>query len=558
VPAPRRTWPVLQGVVPVRWSWVPADLLAGVTLAALAVPQAMGYAKIAGMPVVAGLYTLLLPMAAFALLGSSRHLVVAADSATAAILAAALAGMAARGSPDYVRLAGLTALLTGGLLLLAWVARLGFLANFLSRTVLAGFLAGLGIQVAAYQVPDMIGVPSTGRRPTDGLVPAAEALPHARPQDLAVSAAVILVVLIAARITRRIPGPLIAVIGAIVVSRLADLDQHGVAVTGPVPSGLPHVALPALGLHDVTSLLGTAASLFVVILAQSAATSRAYAARHNETTNPDSDLVGLGAANVAAAFTSAFVVNGGATQTQMVDSAGGRSQLAQLTASAVVVCVLLFATGPLAYLPIAALAAVVFLIGLRLIDLGALRRLAAARRDEFAIAVLTAVAVVVLGVTDGIVIAVVASVIDHLRHTYHPRNSVLVKSPAGHWHPVPVRPGARTEEALVIYRFGTDLYYANAPRLAEDVKALTGRGGPLQWLVLDSAGIGDVDFTAGSVLLQVIERLHQRHVRFVVTSMRGPVRRQLDRYGIRGVRGPDAYYDTPGEALEAYHVGSQR
>jgi SulP family sulfate permease len=328
VPAPRRTWPVLQGVLPVRWSWVPADLLAGVTLAALAVPQAMGYAKIAGMPVVAGLYTLLLPMAAFALLGSSRHLVVAADSATAAILAAALAGMAAPASPDYVRLAGLTALLTGGLLLLAWVARLGFLANFLSGTVLVGFLAGLGIQVAAYQVPDMIGVPSTGRRPTDGLVPAAaEALPHARPQDLAVSAAVILVVLIAARITRRIPGPLIAVIGAIVVSRLADLGQHGVAETGPVPSGLPQVALPALGLHDVTSLLGTAASLFVVVLAQGAATSRAYAARHNETTSSDSDLVGLGAANVAAAFTSGFVVNGCATQTQMVDSAGGRSQL---------------------------------------------------------------------------------------------------------------------------------------------------------------------------------------------------------------------------------------
>ncbi len=282
----------------------------------------------------------------------------------------------------------------------------------------------------------------TGRRPTDGLVPAAEALPHARPQDLAVSAAVILVVLIAARITRRIPGPLIAVIaviGAIVVSRLADLDQHGVAVTGPVPSGLPQVALPALGLHDVTSLLGTAASLAVVVLAQGAATSRAYAARHNETTSSDSNLVGLGAANVAAAFTSAFVVNGGATQTQMVDSAGGRSQLAQLTARAVVVCVLLFATGPLAYLPIAALAAVVFLIGLRLIDLGALRRLAAARRDEFAIAVLAAVAVVVLGVTDGIVLAVIASVIDRLRHTYHPRNSVLVKSPAGHWHPVPVR-----------------------------------------------------------------------------------------------------------------------
>jgi SulP family sulfate permease len=181
-----------------------------------------------------------------------------------------------------------------------------------------------------------------------------------------------------------------------------------------------------------------------------------------------------------------------------------------------------------------------------------------ARRDEFAIAVLAAVAVVVLGAGDGIVLAVVASIIDHLRHTYHPRNSVLVKSPSGHWHPIPVRPGARTEDGLAVYRFGTDLYYANAPRLADDVRALTGRGGPLRWLVLDSAAIGDVDYTAGSVLIQVIEQLHQRHIRFVVTSMLSPVRRQLDRYGVGGPSGPDAYFETPGEALEAFHAAQAR
>ena len=552
------SWPVLQGVLPVRRSQVPRDLLAGVTLAALAIPQALGYAKIAGMPVVTGLYTMLLPMAAFAVLGSSRHLVVAADSATAALLAAALTGLAAPGSPAYVHLAGLAALLTGGLLLLARLAGLGFLANFLSRTVLTGFLAGVGVQVAADQLPDMLGVTGAGTGTVGRLAHAMAALPHAHLQTVAVSAAVIVVVLVAGRITRRIPGALIAVLGAIVVSRTAGLARHGVAVIGPVPPGLPPLGPPALGLHDAAGLLGAAASLFVVVLAQSAATSRAYAAQHREMISADADLVGLGVANVAAAFTGTFAVNGSPTQTQLVDSAGGRSQLAQLAAGAAAVLVLLFATGPLAFLPIGALAAVVFLIGLRLIDVRGMLRIMSARRDEFAIAVLAAVAVVVLGAGDGIVLAVVASIIDHLRHTYHPRNSVLVKSPSGHWHPIPVRPGARTEDGLAVYRFGTDLYYANAPRLADDVRALTGQGGPLRWVVLDSAAIGDVDYTAGSVLIQVIEQLHQRHIRFVVTSMLSPVRRQLDRYGVGGPSGPDAYFETPGEALEAFHAAQAR
>jgi MFS superfamily sulfate permease-like transporter len=296
--------------------------------------------------------------------------------------------------------------------------------------------------------------------------------------------------------------------------------------------------------------------MFVVILAQSGATARAYAAKHEETFSADTDLVGLGAANVAAAFSGAFVVNGSPTQTQMADGAGGRSQLTQLTTGAVVLFVLLFATRPLAYLPIAALAAVVFLIAVRLVDLGGMRRILAVRREEFAIAVLTAAAVVVLGVQDGIVLAAAASIIDHLRHTYHPTNSVLVKSPSGHWHATPVQPGARTEPGLVVYRFGTSLYYANASRLAEDVEALTRHGGKLRWMVLDGAAIDDVDYTAASVFTQVITKLRDQHVRLIVTSAVGPVRQQLDRYGISAALGPGAYYDTPGAALEAYHARS--
>jgi SulP family sulfate permease len=549
-----RALPVMGGLLPVRRSQVAVDVLAGITLAAVSIPVSLGYAKIAGMPVVTGLYTLLLPMAVFAIFGSSRHLVVGADSATAAILGAALAGLAVAGSPQYVRLAGLVALLAGGLLLLARLARLGFLANFLSRTVLIGFLTGVGIQVAAGQLPDMLGVTAAATSTPARLLDIVRALPQVHGADVAVSAGVIVIVLAARWADRRIPGLLIAVIAAIIVSRAADLAGHGVAVLGSVPRGLPHLGLPALGWHDAAALIGTAASLFVVILAQSAATSRAYAGKYEEAFSQDTDLVGLGAANVAAALSGSFVVNGSPTQTQVADSAGGRSQLAQLTTSAAVLLVLLLLTGPLASLPIAALAAIVFLIAARLIDVAGMRRILACRRLEFAIALLTAAAVVVLGVEEGIVLAVIASVIDHVRHTYHPFNSVLVKSPAGHWQPAPVVPGARTEPGLVIYRFGTSLYYANASRLIDDVMTLAAQGGPLRWMVLDCVAIGDVDYTAAAVLTRVIEHLRKRHIRFAVSSVLGPVRGQLDRYGISAALGPGACYDTPGEALEAFHA----
>ena len=549
-----RTLPVMRGLLPIERSRVSADVLAGITLAALGIPEVLGYAKIAGMPVVTGLYTLLLPLAVFAILGSSRHLVVGADSATAAILAAALTGLAVAGSERYVRLAGLAALLAGGMLVLARLARLGFLANFLSRTVLVGFLTGVGIQVAAGQLPDMLGVAAVGGQTPARLSGTVRALPDMNLADVAVSIGVILVVLVARRVTQRIPGPLIAVIIAISVSWAADLASRGVTIVGPVPRGLPDLGAPALGWRNAAVLLGAAASMFVVILAQSAATSRAYAVKYEEEFSEGTDMVGLGAANVAAAFSGTFVVNGSPTKAQMVDSAGGRSQLAQLTTAAVVLIVLLLLTGPLAYLPAAALAAVVFLIAAELIDISGMRRILATRRDEFAVALLTTIAVVVLGVEYGIVLAVVASIIDHLRHSYNPRSGVLVKSPAGHWRPIPVAPGARTEEGLVVYRFGTSLYYANASRLLDDVTALVGHGGPLRWMVFDCAAIGDVDYTASAVLARVVEQVRKRHIRFVVTTVLGPVREQFDRYGISAALGPSPYFDTPGEALEAFHA----
>ncbi|MGH3767782.1 MAG: SulP family inorganic anion transporter [Pseudonocardiaceae bacterium] len=544
--------PLLGGVLPIERARVAPDVVAGVTLAALAVPEVLGYARIAGMPVVTGLYTMLAPMAVFALLGSSRHLVVGADSATAAILAAGLAGIAVPGSPRYVHLAGTAALLLAGLLLLARVIRLGFLANFLSRTVLVGFLTGVGIEVAATQLGDLFGVPSEGGTTPARVLHVLRELPLAQPSTVLVSLAVIVMVIGVRLFTRQVPSALLAVVGAIVVSQVAHLAQRGLAVLGPVPAGLPHFAVPSLSPHDFGTLLPTAVSMFVVILAQSTATSRAYAARYDEQVDTDADLVALSGANLAAAVTGTFVVNGSPTKTQMVDSAGGRSQLSQLSAGLVVLVVLLALTGQLDALPLAALAAVVFLIGIELIDVAGMRRIYTLRRGEFVVALLTAAAVVFLGVESGIVVALAASIVDHLRHSYDPRSSVLAKSPAGHWRSLPVTPGARTTDGLVVYRFGSSLYFANASRLAEDVTALVGSGAPVTWFCLDGAAIGDVDYSAAAVLTRVHEHLRSSGIRVVLSNMIDPVRAQLDRYGLSAAIGPEGYFDTSGQVLEDY------
>jgi MFS superfamily sulfate permease-like transporter len=332
-----------------------------------------------------------------------------------------------------------------------------------------------------------------------------------------------------------------------------DLAGHGAATVGAIPRGLPSLGLPALGRSDATALLGASAAMFVVILAQSAATARAYAAKYDESLSIPDDLSALGAANAAAAFSGTFVVNGSPTKAQMVDSAGGRSQLAQLTAAAVVLITVVLLTGPLAYLPQAALAAVVFLIAVELIDLKELRRIFTVRRNEFAVALLTAVAVVVLGVEYGIVLAVIASVVDHLRHSYNPLNNILVKSPAGYWQPVPVTPGARTDDGVVIYRFGTSLYYANAARLLADLHVLVDTGEPLSWFVFDCAAVEDIDYTAFSVLSRAVETASRRNIRFTLSAVVPQVRRQLDRYGIGKVLDLGECYETARDALDAFH-----
>ena len=325
---PIKGWrsPLFQSIRPLNRSALAANFAAGISLAALNIPQALGYAKIAGMPVITGLYTLLLPVVAFAAFGSSRYLVVASDSATAAILAGGLTGVASVGNADYVSMAGLVALLTAGLLMLARLLKLGFLADFLSRTVLIGFLTGVGFQVGIAVLSDMLGVEVHGANPIGQLLQVLRQLPNTHIPTLCLSAGVVALVLVLHRFAPRVPGALIAVVGAIVASALFDFSRHGIHVVGAVAGGLPHLSVPALNWTLVNQLLPIAGSCFVMIVAQSAVTARAYAAKHHQVLDENRDLLGISAANAAAAFTGTFVVNGSPTQTAMVETAGAAAR----------------------------------------------------------------------------------------------------------------------------------------------------------------------------------------------------------------------------------------
>ena len=549
----RRWW------LPALWSgyqksWLGPDLIAGVTLAAVSIPECMGYTKIAGTPVVTGLYTILLPIAVFALLGSSRHLVVGADSATAAILFAGLVGLgvARPDSPEWLTLASLAALLTGGFLVLASVLRLGFLANFLSRTVLVGFLSGVGVSLLVGELPDMLGVAAGGHDFARHCLAILRALPRTQAPTFLMALAVLAVILLAERFARKIPGPLLAVALAIAVTWFFHLDQHGIAVVGRVQPGLPPFRLPPLSVAGVTRLLPLSASMFLVIVAQSAATARSFAQKYDETLDEDRDLVALGAANAAAALSGTFVVNGSPTKTAVVDSAGGRTQVSQLTTAAVVLAVLLFATGLIARLPNAALAALVFLIGAHLVDVRALRQIYHFRKSTFAVALAALLGVVFLGVERGIFLAVGLSALDHLRSEYHPKDVVLIQS-GGAWKVAKAEPGAQTEPGLLVYRFEAPLFFANADYFsARLLGLLKAAPHPVKWLVLDLVSMNDIDYTAGLTLTAALERFQKQGLTIVVAQA-DDVHTSLHRLGISARLGESAVYQTVQDAVDAYH-----
>jgi sulfate permease, SulP family len=522
-PDHRRSF-MFDGLRPLTAGRLRPDAVAGITLAVLAIPEVMGYAKIIGTPMITGLYTLFLPVVAFALFGGSRQLVVSADSATAAMVAAALTAHAfTTNTTRYVELATGIALVTAAILVMARVLRLAFMADFLSRTVLVGFLSGVGVQVALGQVNDMLGLHGDGGGLARQLLFTIEHARHTHIPTVAITVAVLAVIVGCERLAPRVPGALIAVVGVIVASASFHWDRTSIAVVGAVPGGLPHLGIPRLSLADVMMIVPIALSCFVVVIAQSAATSRAYALKYGDRFDENRDLIGLALANLAAGCSGAFVVNGSPTKTAIIDTAGGRSQWAHLTTAVMVLVVLLLLTGPLSLLPTAVLAAIVFLVGIRLIDVRGLRDIRADRPREFALALATAATVVGLGVEDGIILAVVLSLVEHVRHSYRPHVAVIARDAAGHWRLDDPVSGRMAESGLVIFWFGADLFYANVGFFIAQVRRVIRHSPtPVRWLVIDARAITDVDFSASRALAELRRELAESRVMLalVVVSTR--------------------------------------
>ena len=528
-----------------------ADALAGVELAAMSMPQSLGYASIARMPAVTGLYTLLLPLVGFAAFGSSRYLVVAADSATAAILAAGITGLQRPGGPDYATMASMVALLTGGLLILARILKLGFVADFMSQTVLTGFLTGVGLQVAIGVLGQMMGLAIESRRTPLQLVEIASRLPQLHLPSVAISVFVVAGVLILGQWRPRVPGPLIAVLAAIAASALWNFAGRGIAVIGPVAAGLPNLRFPQLGWRDLESLIPIAVSCFVVIVTQSAATARTYALSHHQALDEDADLAGLAAANGLAALSGTFVVNGSPTQTAIVESAGSKSQVAQLSAAIVIALILGFFTRPLAYLPRCVLGSIVFIVAIRLMRL---RELGDIRREspgEFMLAAITAAVVVVLGVEQGIVLAMVMSLLRIVQHSYHPDSGILVEAPGDVFRVKPVVAGAQSAPGLTIYRFGAPLFYANARRFSDEVRILASVTPP-RWIIIDASPITKVDFTAARIIENLLAELALRNVVLVFAHVEPELRSDLDRHRLTERIGRDHIFDRVHDAMAAW------
>ena len=528
---------LFQSLGPLTRSTLVRDGVAGITLAALAIPEVMGYTRISQTPVITGLYTLLLPVLAFAALGSSRHLVVGADSATAAILAATLIGAAAPYSPEYVGLTALTALVVAVMLLLAALFRLGFLADFLSRSALIGLLTGIGLQVAAGELGGLIGLPRQGSGAFEQVLSVFQRLSQANGPATLVAMSVFVVILVAKQWAPQLPGALIAVIGAVLASWLLDFQSHGIGVVGTVPSGLPHLSLPPLQGIRYDKVFAAAGSCFLVIIAQSAATSRAYAQRYQETFVENRDLIGLACANLGAGISGTFVVNGSPTKTEMVDAAGGRSQITHLTTGIVVLLVLLFLTGPLALVPNVVLSTIVFLIGIKLIDVRGMAELYRLQRNEFVIAALTVLSVALVGVMEGIALAVILSLIDQVRHTYRARTCLWTPDPERpdgfHLQTVAIAPGVFAAPGILAYRFEANLFYANADHFMEEILALIQRNQPaIKGLVIDATGIDDIDYSAAKTLKQLHNELVGRALKLAVVVTSQHLMHQLRRYGL--------------------------
>ena len=553
-PFQKRLASLIPACFPVPKGGLVSEILAGVSLAAMNIPQALGYARIAGTPVITGLYTLLFPVIAFALLGGARYLFVAADSATAAILSTGVSPMSRPGTADFLAHASVVALMVGFLLVLARVLRLGFLADFLSRSVLIGFLTGVGFQVGIAVIGQIVGIQVGSSVTWQQLLTVLTNLPSVHLPTLLVSACVLSVILATRIWTPKVPGSLLAVLGTISLSYLLDFGGHGIKLIGPVEGGLPNLSIPVIPWKDCQALIPVAGACFIMIITQSSATARAFGVKKHLAPDENRDLLGLGAANAVAGFTGTFVVNGSPTQTAMLESCGGRSQIANLGTAATVAVILFLLTGPLKFLPLCVLGSIVLIVALGMIDIKGLGRLRRCSRKEFLLALGTAASVVVLGVEYGICLAIVLSLLEHVQHSYQPPTAVILRDTVEHWRMEKALSGHCIEPGVVLYWFGADLYYANSSHFCSEIRNIVWGTPGIRVLIVDCGAITAMDYSAGQAIAELQRDLSEKGVILAMARITSALRSDMDVQGITDLIGQDHIYQSRKKSLAAFKV----
>jgi high affinity sulfate transporter 1 len=544
-------------------SYLGKDVVAGATLAAVAIPEVLGYTTISQTPLATGLYTIIFPTIVFALLCSSRMLVVGADSATAALMAAGLLGLTSTTltpySKEWVAYASLVAIVTAVLLLIARVLKLGFLGDFLSASVLIGFLTGVGIQVLSGQIPDLLGIPKGSGTWFQQQWAWMSDLSAIQWETFAFGLATIVIITGFKRFAPRVPGALVAVVALTTISALTNAKKEGVAVVGDVPSGFPPIGLPSgISLSDAFSILTIALSCLVLIIAQSAATSRSFAMKHGDKVDINRDIAGLSGANLAAGLTGTFVVNGSPTKTQILEEQHGRSQVANLTMALIALVFTLYFTSSLSDMPKAVLAGIVFLIGVGLIDTLGLRTIKRKRQSEFWIALMTCVVVFAIGVEQGIILAIVVSLLDIIRRQYRPASFVVGETTTGAPTYSKAAAGAQSEPGLVIFRYDAELFYANANRFVDHVQAVV-EGAPdrVRWVILDATSVIDLDYSAWNSLKGLGDYLHAKDIRFGLARVDPVLAHSLASYGYTKHFDQAMTFGTLEEAIDSFRTSAQ-
>lgn len=556
--SPQVSWlPGLQMVRRYRREWLRGDLLAGIAVTALMIPHGMAYAELAGVPAVTGLYTTITSVLAYALFGPSRVLLLGPDSSLAPLIAAAIAIAASDGEPaTAIAIAGMLALMTGGLCVLAGISRLGSIAELLSRPVQLGYLNGLAIVMVLSQTSKLAGFSVSGDTPVeqtwDVVAGVADGLVNVR--ALLIGAAALISILVLNRVASSIPAVLIVVVGATVTVRLFGLADEGVAIVGELPSGFPSPVWPSIELATVPSLLLASVGLAWVTLSDTTALSRGFAARTGERIDPNREIVALGISNVAAGAFSGFPVSASTSRTTIAHASGGNTQLVGVVSAVLVLALLVAGGGLVEFLPSTALAAIVIAAAIKLFDAQQVSWLYSVRRSEFALCIAATVGVVLLGVLNGLAIAIGLSLANFIRRVWRPYDAVLgrIDQRKG-YHDLGRHPDARQVPGLVLFRFDAPLFFANSDHFERRVRAvIAGSPHRVRRLVVAAEPITDIDTSAAAMLTILVDDLQRNDIELAFAELKGPVKDRLIQYGLYDQIGSSRFHPTIGAAVKSY------